>query len=265
MRESIRQAFDPIRAEEPLKADTRRFVHSALEARRGRRAPARLAVACAAACCLLALLAAGGWLWLAPTTVISIDVNPSLELGVNRFDRVVSVQGYNPDGEALAEELRLFNLPYAQAVDQVLATETVTDCLARQEELTIAVVETDPDQGAAILACLSERTSGQTNAFCYGVAREEVAGAHEAGLSYGKYKAFTELLAYDPTLTPDQVAGLTMRQLRQWLAQLQAEAGEQAPEAPLPSPGAGQGGAQQGSGQGAGAQNGAGHRYGAGE
>ena len=29
-----------------------------------------------------------------PTAYISIDINPSLELGINRFDRIVSVEGY---------------------------------------------------------------------------------------------------------------------------------------------------------------------------
>ena len=40
------------------------------------------------ACCLLVLLA--GWgghhAYFTPSAIISIDVNPSLELGVNRFD-----------------------------------------------------------------------------------------------------------------------------------------------------------------------------------
>ena len=30
--------------------------------------------------------------------VISVDVNPSIELSINRFDRVIDVEGYNADG-----------------------------------------------------------------------------------------------------------------------------------------------------------------------
>ena len=39
-----------------------------------------------------------------PVSAVSIDVNPSIELGVNRFDRVVAVEGYT------MKELTLQNL-----------------------------------------------------------------------------------------------------------------------------------------------------------
>ena len=47
----------------------------------------------------------GTWLYFTPTMEISVDINPSIELGVNRFDRVISVDGYNEDGQALAQLL----------------------------------------------------------------------------------------------------------------------------------------------------------------
>ncbi|WP_181861874.1 anti-sigma-I factor RsgI family protein [Slackia isoflavoniconvertens] len=36
-----------------------------------------------------------------PTAYMGIDVNPSIELGVNRFDVVVCAEGLNDDGEAV--------------------------------------------------------------------------------------------------------------------------------------------------------------------
>ena len=36
--------------------------------------------------------------------------------------------------------------------------------------------------------------------------------AHKAGLSVGKYRAFLELKAKKPEITPEEVQGLTMRQ-----------------------------------------------------
>ena len=42
------------------------------------------------------------WLYFTPIAEISIDINPSIELRVNRFDQVISVDGLNGDGQALA-------------------------------------------------------------------------------------------------------------------------------------------------------------------
>ena len=35
----------------------------------------------------------------APVAYVSMDINPSVELGVNVFDNVVSVEAYNEDGK----------------------------------------------------------------------------------------------------------------------------------------------------------------------
>mgnify|MGYP006964182038 CR=1 FL=1 len=51
------------------------------------------------AACLLLLFLGGRQFYFIPTVKISIDINPSMELGVNRFDRIVSVEGYNDDGK----------------------------------------------------------------------------------------------------------------------------------------------------------------------
>lgn len=58
-----------------------------------------------------------------------------------------------------------------------------------------------------------------------------MAAAQEAGLPYGKYRAFLELQALDPTLTPEDVAGMTMKEIRAWIDELAAEDAEARPAA----------------------------------
>ena len=81
MREKIREAFDSVHAEPELKAAARQAV--ARRAARRHRPIRRLGIALAAAACAVVL--AGGWLYATPTVQISIDINPSLELGINRL------------------------------------------------------------------------------------------------------------------------------------------------------------------------------------
>ena len=91
----IKEAFDKISAEDELKARTRAFLAKKTNNYTEYRVPnvQRLA---AAAACFLCLLAGSYWLYFVPTAEISIDINPSIELGINRFDQVISVRGRTP-------------------------------------------------------------------------------------------------------------------------------------------------------------------------
>ena len=149
MREELRQAFDAVHADETLKARTRARVLQAM--RPARRSPRWAPALAAAACCVVAVAGVGGYrLYFIPTSVISIDINPSIELDINRFDKVIRVNGYNEDGVAFADSLDVLYLDYSDAVDQIVTSETVTDCLARDELLSIAVVQSNPTQGQEI-------------------------------------------------------------------------------------------------------------------
>lgn len=269
MERLLKEAFDGLEAEESLKNETRQAVIQAMRSGRGakRRSRRWLPVLAMAACCLLALGVGCHQLYFTPTTVLSIDINPSLEMDINRFDRVISINGYNDDGVALAEELNVKNRSYSDAVDALMANDTISDCLARGEELSIAVVQAedgDTSQSDAVLTYVSGCTAGHANAHCYALETDagQMNDAHAAGLSCGKYHAYQELLAYDPDLTAAEVQQMTMREIRELLAQYQ---GGDAADDSGSAGGNGQGNGQgAGSGEGNGASgSGSGQGYGA--
>ncbi len=260
----LNEAFDAVRASEALKTQTAQAVVREMRAGGARRRGRRLLPALAVAVCLLVATGLGGHaLYYTPTTVLSIDINPSLEMDINRFDRVIALNGYNDDGAALAAALDVQNLRYDEAVDALLANATIADCLARGEELAIAVVQAQDDaaQSGAVLDYVSGCTDRHENAHCYALEAgdAQLAEAHDAGLSCGKYHVYQALLAYNPSLTAEEAQQMTMRELRDLLAQYQGEAATDA----------GANGAHQrqgaGNGQGYGAGNGSGQgRHGAG-
>lgn len=253
MSDKLRAAFDGVRAGEDLKERTRDFL--ARETRDYGRRPARTArrlVPALACLALLLVVGIGGWrIYFTPAAVISVDINPSVELAVNHFDRVVGVAGLNPDGEALADALDVRFLTYTEALDQVMASQMVADCLARDEVLSIAVVCDDETRSQRMLAGVEQCTQGQRNTVCCSASHAEVEEAHDAGLSYGKYRAFLDLQALDPSITAEDVQGLTMREILDWTQSLLG--GEQAGTS---------GGTQGGGGNGAGPGQGYGHRHG---
>ncbi len=219
MNGKFQEAFDSIHAEEALKARTKAFLEQKTNGYRPKKALPYYRLAPVMACFLFVL--AGFWgyqLYFTQTSVISIDINPSVELGVNRFDRVVSAKAYNDDGEELLGSVEVNFKEYTQALDEILNSDIITDCLSRDEILSIAVVGSDETQSGRILSDVQACTAGQKNAFCYLASPEEMEEAHELGLSYGKYRAYLAMQEIDPDITPEEVQQMTMREIRDLLA-----------------------------------------------
>ncbi len=223
MDERLREAFDEVRADEALKERTRAFLADKT-AKRRRRPVWRLA----AACLTLLVLAGGALLWTTPVAAVSVDVNPSLELALNCFDRVVEVEGRNADGEALASTLQVKYLRYTDALEQIL-TNAQMESYLDQAQVSITVAGADESKSQALLAGAQACTEGLGNISCHCGSMEEVTAAREVGLSLGKYQALLELQALDPAITAQDVQDLTMRQIRDWIDQLSGQQGSSTP------------------------------------
>lgn len=220
MKDEIQRAFGQVHADPALKARTKAFVAARTQPRLPRRTPLALAAAC-----LLLMLAGGGWLCFFPTARISIDINPSIELSVNRLDRVIGVEGWNEDGRTLAQTLDVWFDPYTEAVEAILADQQVEALLAEGGAMDITVVGPENQQCSRMLTALEDCTAGHQNTRCHTAQPEELEEAHDLGLSCGKYRAYLELYALDPSVTPEQVGSMTMREIRDRLAQLEGGTG----------------------------------------
>lgn len=72
------------------------------------------------AAALLVFSAVSGWAYLSPYSYVSLDVNPSIEYSLNRFDRVLSVKAVNDDGEEILKQISLANLSNKK-IDEAIA------------------------------------------------------------------------------------------------------------------------------------------------
>ncbi len=227
MRDELKTALDKVTADDALRQSTRAFLARQTGDFGAAKTRPHTARRFAAAFACLALVVAGGtgyWAYFSPTCAISIDINPSVELGVNRFDKVVSVEGIGDDGEALAETLDIRFLDYADALNALLADPTVEGYLSQDEVLSIAVAGENEAQADAILAQAETCAAGTRNVYCHAADSAELEHAHEAGLSFGKYQAFLILQSLDPTVTAEDVQELTMREIHDRIAALDPDA-----------------------------------------
>lgn len=215
MNDRIKEAFDQIQAGEELKERTRAFLFQKTGGyRRKGRAVYQPLISVAA--CFLFLVFGGYWFYFTSTARISIDVNPSLELGINRFDRVIVVDACNDDGQELADSLDIRFKRYEEAVSRILENENVVALLSRDEIMTITVIESGGAQSVRILSDMESCAAEHPNTYCYFADSREVEAAHEHGMSCGKYRAFLELQSQRPdiTVTPEDIQGMTMREIR---------------------------------------------------
>lgn len=211
MNDRLKEAFNQIHADETIKNNTREFLEQKTQGykKNMKRKPYIYAV-CA---CLLLIIIGGYGTYFVPVSAISIDINPSFELSVNRFNRVISVNSINTDSE-FAGTLDVKYKKYTDAVNQILESKDIAALLSDDEVMTITVTGSDESHSAEIFSEVEMCAKGRKNTYCYFSSSSEVAEAHKSGLSYGKYRAFLELQALDPDVTPETVQCMTMREIR---------------------------------------------------
>ena len=214
-KEKLKAAFDQVRAEEELKERTKEYLSEKVYARKKKRTSPLWNFAAAAACALLVFLAGGSYLYFTPTAYISVDVNPSLELGINRFDRIVSVTGYNEDGKALADSLDLKYMDYSDALEALLADQDMEVYLSDNADVVLTVAGKSENQSSQILETVESCASSHENVHCHSGDTEEIHHAHNAGLSFGKYQAYLTLKKLDPSVTLEEIQDMTMSQIRE--------------------------------------------------
>lgn len=216
MNEKFKETFDQIHAEEKLKTATKEYVFRNIQQRPKRTIKPYKYLLPAAACFIFMLLGLGGYrLYFTPVSVISIDINPSVEWNINRFDKVISVKNYNEDGERLSAALDVTYKNYAEALDILVNSTVLKEYLDQDEYLTLTIAGEDASADEQILQTARSCTSGMQNAYCVSADYSELEAAHEAGLSCGKYNAYLTLRSLDPTITPADMQQMSMREIRE--------------------------------------------------
>lgn len=211
----FKDAFDKIQAEDSLKNSTREFLSTQTRSYKQPRLHSSFHSLAAAACLLFVLLGIGGYAFFIPVSAISVDINPSIELSLNRFDKVLSVKGYNEDGRRLADELDIRFSEYTDALEAILDNKTVAGCLSRGEIVSITVLGDNEQKSAQILSQIESRhVADNQNVHCHSGSAKETHAAHASGLSFGKYQAFLELQKFYPEITTEDVQHMTMREIQ---------------------------------------------------
>lgn len=83
----------------------------------------------ATAAAAIMLFVTPAWAYLSPYSYVSLDVNPSFEFSINRFDRVLTVKAHDDDGLEYVKNINVENLKNKEIQD---AVKNVLDQLKSQ-------------------------------------------------------------------------------------------------------------------------------------
>lgn len=199
---------------------------SAPARRRRTRPPMRRVVQLLAACLVVGALAAGSFAFAAETAQVHVDGGGSIELGLNRWGRVVRAESSDPNLDGALDDLGVVGMSCADALEALSSDDEVGQSLSSDGEAVVLTVSCD-DEGqldATMIDCEGAAAGFGHGAMCMAADGETRAAAQESGMGLGRYSVYLEIQALDPNITLDDCRNLSMRELRDLLAEVQAEA-----------------------------------------
>lgn len=201
-------------------------------------------IAAIAAClALVACLIAGAVDFLRPVAYVGIDVNPSVELTLNRFDIVVGTHALNDDGQRALDEASCMWRVFDDAARDL---DGAMRAIADEGAVVEVSIDCDNENRYAALAAQSNDCFGRNGeAHCNRTSAEERQAAHDSGMGVAKYRAYQALQEAGVNISAEKCASMSMRELRDLLAENEIDKNEEKDEH-----------AGMGYGQGGGAHNG---------
>ena len=208
MHERLKSAFGSVHAPDEAKQKALYAVESRRKNTVRRRIAAGLQIASACVAAVLALVCFN--IYGSETAYVSLDINPSMSLAINDFDRVIEATAYGPEAERLLQTVHVDGLPYAKAVEQVMGTSDMAPYLSPDRTVWIAVQAGNPAKEAemeqavqaAVEAALSEHHADMAIAG-HAVTEEVRVTAEDAGVTATRYIAIVELQEVDPSASID--------------------------------------------------------------
>ena len=149
----------------------------------------RRAGSLAAAACLGIVLAGGSYYYefRQVVTVVGLDVNPSIELSLNRRDRVVASKAVNEDGQSVIARQEIRGCKLEEAVDSVITVMTDEGYLKKDNE----------EKSAVLITVSSQKREKKKEEL-----RQAVSSNVETSLASNEVKA----VVYEQTITADETA-----------------------------------------------------------
>lgn len=189
-----------------------------------------------AAACMATLIVGGGGAaygyYQTPVSYLSLDINPSVEIGVNAFDKVVKVKGINDDGIKILANVNIKGSNVTVAVSTLVYSAVDNGFIANDGSSVVSLTsETDDSNTAAELENDAETGANQAlqeTDKTATVIKDNVAlarrdQARTLGISPGKLNLINKLQKVDPTATVDEYKDASVKDIMKTIKESKAK------------------------------------------
>ena len=222
----VKEVFDAVILPPGLSDTTLAFIESKRRTGRHKRPQEarRLSFLAAAALLFVALGLAAFGVYGTQTALVGIEVNPSLELGVNRFNMVIFAKALNEDGQRVLSEVDLVGRPYDEALMRITESGSFSAFFGDDSFMDISIVCKDDRQAQTLIALSDSRLAGlPIQGFCGRVSQERHDEALRAGMGVQRFEAACILMDLDPSMTLDGCRHMSMRELSDRILEIEPD------------------------------------------
>ncbi len=204
----IEKAFRNIEAEEALKEETFKYI---MNFEKKKKSKMFRKFSLAAVALIFIILGTGYYTYGKAVTYISIDVNPSIELEVNRFNKVIGVKGYNDEGEKIISDINVNNRYYMEAVDAIMGSSEMEKYVSKGDEFLFTVVS---ENGEEIVKKIeSSKEYKKLKIECTIANNSMVKKAHNKNMSIGRYCHYVDAKEAGSDITLEETRRMSIKEL----------------------------------------------------
>ena len=158
-------------------------------------------------------------------TVVDIDVNPGIELGINKNDEIVSVTAINDDGREILDGMTLEGTQTKVAVNAIVGSMFEHGYLQGEtDSILVSVTNDDPESAAKIEQDISENIdvllkayNQEVNVISQVVSEDDELNtmADTYGISAGKAALIRKIIEMYGVYTEEELAHLNITELNE--------------------------------------------------
>lgn len=159
-----------------------------------------------------------------PVNYLSLDVNPSVELGVSMSGDVVNVEGINADGKTVLDGVDVVGSNVDKAVQTIVESASNKNFIESDGSSVVSITSETKNGSDAVADELTKSAEDGVNQALKNenkvaaivkskIALERRAEAQKLGISPGKLNLIQKLQKLDPTVTVDQYKDAKVKEI----------------------------------------------------
>lgn len=158
-----------------------------------------------------------------PVSYVDLDVNPSIEISINRFGKVISIKDYNDDANYIAQDQSLKYLDYNSAIKNIIKLMLDKNYIRDNSLISLTVQSKSNNSEVELLNSLNDylpevlgNYSSNSEINLFSVSKDIKQQSNTYNISPAKYMAICELQKVDPDVTFEGCSHHSISELKEF-------------------------------------------------